>query len=148
MTMFKFKSMKQILLFAFVLCSLSVNAQFKADLQASSYTEPELNLPDPNDVRTGKVLEFISYPLFAGSGICAGLSNKLGQIDSPNSNRPEIYAVAASAGFVTSAGMWGVGISLQGKPKWSDLRKFAGAIAFSGIGFYTGRHMADIFKTK
>lgn len=140
--------MKQIFLFAFLICSLSVNAQFKADLQASSYTKPELNLPDPKDVRTGRVLEFIAYPLFTGSGFCAGLSKKFGEIDSPSSNRSELNAVLASVGFVTSAGMWGVGISLQGKPEWTDLYKLIGCVGFSTIGYYTGYQVAEIFKTK
>jgi len=135
--------MKQILFL--ILFPLSLSAQFQKDL---TYNQPQLNLPDPQDVRTGKVLEFIAYPLFTGSGFCAGLSNKFGKIDSPNSNRPEAYAIAASAGFVTSASMWGIGISLQGKPEWKDLYKVVGAVAFSGIGYYTGYQMAEIFKTK
>lgn len=138
--------MKQILFLIIILFPLTLSAQFQKDLNYNN--QPQLNLPDPQDVRTGKVLEFIAYPLFAGSGICAGLSDKFGKIDSPNSNRPEIYAIAASAGFVTSTSMWGIGISMQGKPGWKDLYKLAGAVAFSGIGYYTGYQMAEIFKTK
>lgn len=134
------------LLFAFLICSLNVNAQFKSDLQA--IPNPKLNLPDPQEVRTGKVLEFIAYPLFTGSGFCAGLSNKFGKIDSPESNRQEVYAIAASAGFVTSAGVWGVGIGMQDKPEWKDLYKLVGTVAFSTIGYYTGYQVAEIFKTK
>lgn len=128
----------------FLLFPICLSAQFKKDLQL----QPKLNLPDPQEVRTGRVLEFISYPLFTGSGFCAGLSKKFGEIDSPNSNRSEFNAVAASAGFVTSVSTWGVGISLQGKPEWKDLYKLAGAIGFSGVGYYLGYQTAEIFKSK
>lgn len=114
-------------------------------LNAQISQTPQLNL---NKVRTGKRLEFVSYPMFAASGFCAGLSNKFGKVDSPNSNRPEIYAISASAGFVTSAGVWGTGISLQGKPKWTDLYKLAGGFGFSIIGYYTGNQVAEIFPSK
>lgn len=140
-TMIIFKTMKQIIFL--ILFPTILSAQFKKDLDYN----PTLNIPDPQ-VQTGRVLEFISYPMFATSGFCAGLSNKFGQIDSNESNRPEIYSVAASAGFVTSAGMWGVGFSLQGKPKWKDLYKVAGAVAFSGIGYYIGQQTAELFPTK
>ena len=106
----------------------------------------ELNLPPT--YRAGKITEFVSYPLFAGSGFMAGLSNKFGKIDTQGSKRPEFCAVAASAGFVTSAGVWGTGISLQGKPKWTDLYKLLGGIGFSTIGFYIGYQTAEIFPSK
>lgn len=141
-TMIMFKNMKQILFL--ILFPTILSAQFKQTLQPMT---PSFVL-ETKEQRTGKVLEFIAYPLFAGSGFCAGLSNKFRKIDSPNSNRPEIYAIAASAGFVGSAGMWGVGISMQGKPKWTDLYKFIGGIGFSTIGYYTGYQVAEIFNPK
>lgn len=134
--------MKQ-LLFIF-LFPLSLSAQFRKDLQLN----PKLNLPNPQEVRTGRVLEFITYPLFAGSGFCAGLSKKFEKIDSPNSDRPEIYAIAASTGFVSSVGLWGVGISMQERPQWKDLYKLVGVVGFSTLGYYTGYQVAEIFKTK
>ena len=137
--------MKQILFLIIILFPLSLSAQFQKDL---NYNEPKLNLPDPQEVRTGKALEFISYPLFAGSGFCYGLSKKFREIDSPESNRAHAYSIAASAGFVTSAGVWGVGYSMQGKPTWKDLYKVLAAGAFSTIGYYLGTQAAPLFPTK
>lgn len=109
---------------------------------------PQLNLPDPKEVRKGKVLEFISYPMLYLSGTSYGMSREFQKIDSPKSNRSEIYSIGASVGFVTSTGMWGVGISLQGKPKWTDLYKLAGGIGFSVLGYYSGQGLAQILPSK
>lgn len=136
--------MKQILFLIFF--PLSLSAQFQKDLTLKP--NPNVNPNVNSQLRTGKALEFISYPLFAGSGFCYGLSKKFREIDSPESNRPEIYSIATSVGFVTSAGVWGVGFSLQGKPSWKDLYKVVAAGTFSTIGFYLGTQAAPLFSTK
>lgn len=121
---------------------------FPIGLFAQTPQPPQLNLPDPEEVRKGKTLEFISYPLFFLTGTSYGMSQKFQEIDSPKSNRYIIYSLGANAGFVTSAGMWGVGISLQGKPKWTDLYKLAGGIGFSVLGYYSGQGLAQILPSK
>lgn len=129
----------------FILFPICLSAQFKKDLQV---VEPQLNLPTPEDVRRGRVLEFIGYPMFALSGMSYGMSEKFREIDSSNSHRPGAYAIGASVGFVTSTGVWGTGMVLQGKPKWSDLYKLVGVLGFSTLGYYTGQQVAEIFPSK
>ena len=121
---------------------------FPIGLFAQTPQPPQLNLPNYEEVRRGKVMEFISYPMFYLSGTSYGMSREFQKIDSPKSNRPEIYSIGASVGFVTSTGMWGVGISLQGKPKWTDLYKLAGGFGFSVLGYYSGKGLAEILPSK
>lgn len=118
----------------FILFPFFLNAQKVADLK----------LPDYKQQKTGRIMEFVSYPMFFLSGSTAGMSKTFREIDSADSNRSEFYSVASSVGFVTSAGVWGTGISLQGKPKWSDLYKLVGCVGFSTIGYYTGQHIAKV----
>lgn len=122
----------------FILISFSLSAQKVADLK----------LDNNNNYRKGRVIEFVSYPLFTISGALAGMSNKFGKIDSPESHRSQGYALAASGGFVTSTGLWGVGISLQEKPTWKDLYKLVGVAGFSAIGYGIGYYTADVFPSK
>lgn len=109
-------------------------------------SQPILNLPPTYD--KGKKIEFWSYPMFAVSSYSLGLSNEFGRIDSDKSNRPLIYGVVGTVGMVSSAGAWGIGISLQGKPKWTDLLKVAGIGAISYIGYQSGVQSAMIFKRR
>lgn len=109
-------------------------------------SQPVLNLPPTYD--KGKKVEFWSYPMFAISSYSLGLSNEFGRIDSDKSNRPLIYGVIGTVGMVSSAGAWGVGISLQGRPKWTDLLKVVGIGAISYIGYNSGIQSASIFKRR
>lgn len=108
--------------------------------------EVRLNLPPTYD--QGKKVEFISYPMFVLSSYSLGLSNEFGKIDTDKSKRPLIFGVAGTVGMVTSAGTWGVGISLQGKPTWRDLVKVVGIGGLSYIGYKSGVQSAMIFKRR
>lgn len=108
--------------------------------------QPKLNLPPT--YQQGVKIEFWSYPMFALSSFSLGLSNEFGRIDSPKSHRPLIYGLAGTVGMVSSAGTWGVGISLQGKPRWTDLLKVVGIGTISYIGYRSGKQSAVIFKRR
>lgn len=108
--------------------------------------QPKLNLP--STYQQGVKIEFWSYPMFALSSFSLGLSNEFGRIDSPKSHRPLIYGLAGTVGMVSSAGTWGVGISLQGKPRWTDLLKVVGIGTISYIGYRSGKQSAVIFKRR
>lgn len=127
-----FKS--NIFSFLFFLLIGTVNAQ-----------EVRINLPTYDK---GRKIEFWSYPMFALSSYSLGLSNEFGRIDTDKSNRPLIYGVAGTVGMVTSAGTWGVGISLQGSPTWKDLIKVVGIGTLSYIGYRSGVQSASIFKRR
>lgn len=137
------KNTKQILtlvmttfkIFFFFLLTGTINAQ-----------EVRLNLPPTYD--KGRKIEFWSYPMFALSSYSLGLSNEFGRIDSEKSNRPLIYGVIGTVGMVSSAGTWGIGISLQGKPKWTDLLKVVGIGTISYISYQSGVQSASIFKRR
>lgn len=107
---------------------------------------PVFNIPKTYD--QGVKTEFWSYPAFALSSYSLGLSNEFGRIDSDKSKRPLVFGVAGTAGMVTSAGMWGVGISLQGKPKPVDLLKVIGVGVLSYISYKAGTQSASIFKRR
>jgi hypothetical protein len=109
-------------------------------------TLPVLNLPPTYD--KGVKTEFWSYPMFALSSYSLGLSNEFGRIDTDKSRRPLIFGVAGTVGMVSSAGMWGVGISLQGKPKPVDLLKIVGVGCLSYISYKAGTQSAMIFKRR
>ena len=112
-------------IFFFFLLTGTINAQ-----------EVRPNLPPTYD--KGRKIEFWSYPMFALSSYSLGLSNEFGRIDSEKSNRPLIYGVIGTVGMVSSAGTWGIGISLQGKPKWTDLLKVVGIGTISYISYQGG----------
>ena len=115
-------------------------------LQTIYSQEVQLNLPSTYD--QGRKLEFVSYPMFALSSFSLGMSNEFGKKDTEKSNRPLIYGIIGTTGLVGSMGTWGVGISLQGKPKWTVLLKLVGASAISYIGYESGRQATGIFKHK
>lgn len=122
-------------IFFFFLLTGTINAQ-----------EVRPNLPPTYD--KGRKIEFWSYPMFALSSYSLGLSNEFGRIDSEKSNRPLIYGVIGTVGMVSSAGTWGIGISLQGKPKWTDLLKVVGIGTISYISYQSGVQSASIFKRR
>jgi len=121
-----------------VLCSAQFNSK-------QDSLVPNLNLPN---YHKGKRMEFTAYPLMAGSLFCLGMSDQLNKTDSKEAFRPELFAITGNIGAITSVGIWGYGVSLQGKAKWTHLLKVAGMVGVSIIGYNLGIQTAQTFKPK
>lgn len=106
----------------------------------------ELKLPDT--YRTGETLEFLSYPVFAFSGIAGGMGERFLSKDGnwdTRSHRSHVWRDISIYTTAAGASMFSVGITLQGKVKPKDLLKVIGAGAMYYVGTRVGYNLGQFF---
>lgn len=108
----------------------------------------EIDLKLPALHRTGQTLEFLSYPMFAFSGIAGGMGERFLSKDGnwdTRSHRSHVWRDISIYTTAAGASMFSVGITLQGKVKPKDLFKVVGAGAMYYVGTRVGYNLGQFF---